>query len=416
VPISVQCPACQKKLKARDDLAGKRIKCPACGQPVLIPSVPSAAAVEIARTAGQLLIDAAVADDAGEVARLLNQVDFTMAEDCDESDGDDKAALVVEVDDFPAMVAFTSDEHAQTFADTDPDLLDADGTMPAFVVSGTDLIANLPEDFGLLLNPESDECAVLTPDLMNRIRTIGGFDTPQTAQRSAATEADSTITDPVRSEVLAFLEARGFQPARWLPLPDMQRTLRPVDEIVRRLMGLAALFTWVSAPDDAVSKDQLRDYIRENRLRAALTDEEAGIFALPRQQARAEHADSVGWRLENMWPLAWVLGFEPEPDLAASQIDESISREILFEFLAGQERTVEQLVEMSRPRDAAAVIGLEDRFYCAHNAVRSAQLGEPTVPEGFHPVVHGGAVHERRHSLTWCLSPGVAWDDTDLST
>jgi hypothetical protein len=416
VPISVQCPACQKKLKARDDLAGRRVKCPACGEAVLIPSVQPAATVEVARPATQALIDAAIADDAAEIAKLLRQVEFMVAEAPEESDGDDKAGLVVEVDNFPAMAVFTSDEHARTFAETDPDLLDADGTMPAFVVPGTDLLAYLPEEFGLLLNPESDECAVVSPDLMMRVRNAEAGPGPPLTKRSSTDGLPAAGAEALRNEVLAFLEARGFHPARWLPLPDLQRTLRPVNEIARRLMGLAALFTWVSAPDEAVSKDELRNYLKQSRLRQALTDEEAAIFALARDQAREQHAGNIGWRLENMWPLAWVLGFTAEPDLAASQIDESISREILFEFLAGWDRSIEELVQTSRPRSTAEVIGLEDRFYCAHNAVRSAQLGEPTVPEGFHPVVHGGAVHERRHSLTWCLSPGVAWDETDLST
>ena len=35
---------------------------------------------------------------------------------------------------------------------------------------------------------------------------------------------------------------------------------------------------------------------------------------------------------------------------------------------------------------------LEDVFYCAHNAVRSAQTGSTTsVPKDFHPVRDGGA-------------------------
>jgi uncharacterized protein (TIGR02996 family) len=33
-------------------------------------------------------------------------------------------------------------------------------------------------------------------------------------------------------------------------------------------------------------------------------------------------------------------------------------------------------------------------------------------PAGFHPVLHGDAVDERRHSLSWCIAPNVAWDDT----
>ena len=40
--ISVQCPGCQKKLKANDELAGKRVKCPNCAQLVVVLSVCSA--------------------------------------------------------------------------------------------------------------------------------------------------------------------------------------------------------------------------------------------------------------------------------------------------------------------------------------------------------------------------------------
>lgn len=37
MPISVECPACGKRLKAPDSAAGKRAKCPQCGKPVQIP-------------------------------------------------------------------------------------------------------------------------------------------------------------------------------------------------------------------------------------------------------------------------------------------------------------------------------------------------------------------------------------------
>ena len=67
-------------------------------------------------------------------------------------------------------------------------------------------------------------------------------------------------------------------------------------------------------------------------------------------------------------------------------------------------------------RDPVEVHNLEDLFYCAHNAVRSAQQGSETAPPEFDPIVNGGCIHERRHALTWVLSPGVEWDDTDLST
>ena len=89
---------------------------------------------------------------------------------------------------------------------------------------------------------------------------------------------------------------------------------------------------------------------------------------------------------------------------------------ILFDFLPGHDASVSDLVARAQPRSFQEVLELEDLFYCAHNAVRSAQLGRATVPDDFDPISDGGCVHERRHALTWLLSPGVDWDDTDLGT
>ena len=38
MPISVTCASCGKRLKARDELAGKRLPCPNCGQKVVVPA------------------------------------------------------------------------------------------------------------------------------------------------------------------------------------------------------------------------------------------------------------------------------------------------------------------------------------------------------------------------------------------
>ncbi|MBI1832648.1 MAG: DUF4272 domain-containing protein [Planctomycetes bacterium] len=220
----------------------------------------------------------------------------------------------------------------------------------------------------------------------------------------------------LRAKVFAELEAAGFRPARSLPLPDVGHAIRPAKDIASRLMALDALFTWVAFPEKGAASDRVRNYIKRNRLRKWLTEDETEIVALERSAAHDAHVDTIGWRLENMWPLAWALGFEPEPGLEASQIEDKVTRAIFYEFLPGLDGTLAQLTAKAQPRSADDVIALEYRFYCAHNAVRSAQLGEKTVPEGFHPVIHGGAVHERRHALTWCVSPDVLWDDTDLST
>ncbi len=219
---------------------------------------------------------------------------------------------------------------------------------------------------------------------------------------------------PVRRANLERLAALGFTVALGLPF-DTGRAKRPLDEIARRLMALDALFTWVSANEENAAAARVRAYAERNGLVDAMTDDEREIFALDRAIAHRDHVSAIGWRLENMWPLAWVLGFSEEPPLDQGMIGEPTIRAI-GRFLPSLDGSSSELLARCAPRPDAEVDALEDLFYCAHNAVRSAQLGDDTVPPGFHPVADGGVVHERRHALTWTLSPGVAWDETDLST
>jgi hypothetical protein len=222
--------------------------------------------------------------------------------------------------------------------------------------------------------------------------------------------------EKLRAQTFAELESLGFYPAKSLPLPDVNSRIRPAEEIAARLMALDALFTWVAFPEKAAASERVQKYVDRNQLREWLTENESKIVSLPRSEAHESHVDTIGWKLENMWPLAWALGFDPEPTLESSQVQEDVTRQMIYEFLLGLDGTVAKLLAKAAPRSAADVIALEYRFYCAHNAVRSAQLSGKTVPEGFHPILHGGAVHERRHTLSWCIAPDVAWEDTDLST
>ncbi len=212
---------------------------------------------------------------------------------------------------------------------------------------------------------------------------------------------------------------KGFVVAPNLPVGgargSVEGKLRPPRDIAQRLMALDAVFTWTVEEESGASSERVRAYSARNDLPEAMTSGERAIFESPRATAREAHQSTVGWRLENMWPLAWVLGFEEEPTIGG-MIGEATIRRILLEFLPGLDRTVDDLLARVEVRAEAKVIRVEDLFYCAHNAARSAQTGGRTVPAGFHPVVDGGVVHERRHALTWCLSPGIAWDATDLNT
>lgn len=227
--------------------------------------------------------------------------------------------------------------------------------------------------------------------------------------------------DRIRKRSGDILAAGGFHAAEGLPTAGHRAgvpgKLRPIREVALRLMALDALITWVNSPESSVASDRLKAYVERSGLRARLTEDELGILALSRMEAHDLHNDTIGWRLENMWALAWVLGFDPPPDPMLGQIPNDISRAVVLDFLPGLDASIDDLLDAAQPRTIQEVVELEDVFYCAHNAVRSAQTGSTTaVPREFHPVRDGGAIHERRHSLTWAISPGIEWEETDLST
>lgn len=211
--------------------------------------------------------------------------------------------------------------------------------------------------------------------------------------------------DEVRDTNLKLLTEKGFRVAPSLPT-DRFGELRPQEEIEQRLDALIGLVLWVTAPPGVLDDQALKEKALSSDLAAWLTEDEKAIFKLDKDTAQTEHIDTIGWQMENVWGLAWVLGYNIAPPLQG-QLQGEQARDLILGFGLKGER---------RLRPVEEVLQMEDLFYCAHNAVRSAQLGGDTVPPGFDPMGDGGCIHERRHALTWCLSPGVDWEDTDLST
>ena len=428
--IKIACPGCGKVINAKDRYAGKKAKCPGCKTPVLIPDpegLPTLEPIEEESVAPsgaspyQQLFAAAKADRLDQMAQVLWTEHLWLVSG-EPGGEDDMVPIIMEADDTPFMVSFLSQQVVQQFADNNPELTDERGAIGAFQVHSFNVFEQLQEPMGIAFHPEDDDAIFLDFDaaseLREHLRSIASNPASMAAQPPRLpTDGDPRATE-LRAKVMSKLHSKGFRPADWLPTPDLTRKLRPREEIAGRILSLAAVFAWGSAPEDAVSSQQLKSFIKTGRLGQWLTDQEQQIIGTPRQQAMAEHAGSVGWKLENMWPLAWVLGFPKVPVVAASMIPEEVMHPLVFEFVGGFDQSIEGLLSKSELRKAGRVNAMEDYFYCAHNAVRSAQVGSeiPTVPTNFDPVVHGGVVHERRHSLTWCLSPGVPWDDTDLST
>ena len=246
------------------------------------------------------------------------------------------------------------------------------------------------------------------------------------------TEIDDTLqpedfkhqreTDGLDPELVAMRERHYFELARrrfrcatWLPIKSADQTvLRPLSEIVARVCALNALVNWVVNPK--LRDELLQAFVERHALHEHLTPPELEILALPRSEAQDAAMNTIGWKLENMWALCWVLGFDPAPPFYQGQLPGEISQAMIFGFLPHMQGNTEIAPDRFKPRSRQQVIELEDLYYCCHNAVRSAQVGKPAVPRGFHPIYDGGAIHERRHALSWCLEPESSWDTTDLST
>ncbi len=218
-----------------------------------------------------------------------------------------------------------------------------------------------------------------------------------------------------REANLKWLRERGFKVAASLPKQrGGAEALRPVAEIAARLMALQAVYAWVVYDVREASDARLRRYVQRNRLEPAMAADERRIYRQPRARAR-QHGPVIGWALEMMWPVAWVLGFPTAPRVEGKAITTATSNAIQT-MIPPLDLSIDALLERARPRSYAVVDRLEDRFYCAHNAVRSAQLGGRTVPRDFDPEFGGLFIEARRHGLTWCLSPGTSWAKTSLDT
>ncbi|WP_269541183.1 DUF4272 domain-containing protein [Cerasicoccus fimbriatus] len=226
--------------------------------------------------------------------------------------------------------------------------------------------------------------------------------------------------EALRARSKEILDAAGFRFSSSLPTLNRRAgvpgKLRPANEIQKRLLVSYAVYLYVVYDEKTVSKDDIGALLSVYDLPDEFTRDEALIITKPREQARKEHMDTIGWNLENMEALAWMLGYDEQPALDGKMIGGK-RRDALMEFIGESWQGPEAFAKTLSPRSEADVLQLEDTFYCAHNAVRSAQLGHAEqVPEKFHPVRNGGVIHEKREALTWALSPGVEWDATDTST
>lgn len=115
-----------------------------------------------------VLAEAMSGGDKQAIDRWIRNEQFTLvalAEDAESEEEGALSALVVETEEFPAVVAFMSSEDAQRFVDSIADQIEGE-SVNLFEVDGDALLQPMSEDFGLLINPESDDAIMIEPRLL----------------------------------------------------------------------------------------------------------------------------------------------------------------------------------------------------------------------------------------------------------
>lgn len=109
------------------------------------------------------LVDAIEAEDKEAIMTWIRGEQFTLVSLS--NDEDSLSAMILETEEFPALVAFMSSEHAEEFVDSIADQIEGE-EVDLFEVSGEDLLTPLAKEFGLLINPESDDAVMIEPALL----------------------------------------------------------------------------------------------------------------------------------------------------------------------------------------------------------------------------------------------------------
>lgn len=126
-------------------------------------------------------------DDQGEIIRLFPTTEFFVIdmggeESSDNQGGDDSvegeevisSALTAEMDDYVALIAFTSSELVENFCD-ESELFEPDSSIPCLIMTGAEIIEWLPGEMGILFNPESEDAFVFSPDVFQSYKSEMNF-------------------------------------------------------------------------------------------------------------------------------------------------------------------------------------------------------------------------------------------------
>ncbi len=208
----------------------------------------------------------------------------------------------------------------------------------------------------------------------------------------------SMESSQIRAESVSIAEKAGILVSATLPLLDAGLRLRDLNDVLDRLLCLAA----VAAASYGFSKTQAIAWLQQEEVMQSLTGVE--LRFLERDEGQPQHFQT---QIEGMWALAWALSMVPRLDFWKNCDDDFVAQ---LPNLKTKESAV-GLRDRVRLRPKKEVATACDLAYCLHWAVRQAGIDGRPLPSGLRSYV----IVERRRALEWLLSD-CPWDEIPLDT
>ena len=113
------------------------------------------------------LHEAVLDRDAKKANSLIQAGEFVLLSTSGDGEDDgDNGAMIAEIEGVEMLVVFSEEKSAGDFVRDNGDLFEGDDEVDGMVVDGGALLDYMPDEFGILLDPQEDEALVIDPALI----------------------------------------------------------------------------------------------------------------------------------------------------------------------------------------------------------------------------------------------------------
>lgn len=121
------------------------------------------------------LHDAVAEGDAGQLRALLLKNEFVLLSTIRSEDDPEEnvGALTAEIESMEVLLVFSGETSAANFVQQNDDLFEEDEEVDGILVDGDALLDYLPDGFGILFDPETDDALIIEPKLLSDVKSLG---------------------------------------------------------------------------------------------------------------------------------------------------------------------------------------------------------------------------------------------------